>query len=93
MRKKRKLTVEPFGKTHGMYNGYDCDGSTIRLKGQWLRRLGFEPGLTVELTAVSPGVLEIRLCGTPAPTESFQIMAHRLDIAIALDEQRKKAQV
>jgi len=37
----------------------------IRIKGRWLSRLGFPPGSAVELTAVSPGVLEIRLCAPP----------------------------
>jgi hypothetical protein len=52
----RKLKVEAFRPVARE------NGSTIRLKGQWLKRLGFAPGSSVELTAVGPGVLEIRLC-------------------------------
>ena len=57
---KRKLKVE---HGPGIYSRPARAGSMIRLKGQWLRRLGFPPGAAVELLAVSPGVLEIRLCG------------------------------
>lgn len=63
--------------------------SLIRLKGQWLTKLGFPPGQQVELKAVSRGVLEIRLCGTPEPSKEFQITAMRLDHAIEADKARK----
>lgn len=36
--------------------------SYIRLRGLWLRRIGFEPGDRVEVRMVSPGVLELRAC-------------------------------
>ena len=81
---KRKLKVEE----HGGGFGKSC-GATIRLKGQWLKRLGFSPQSFVELTAISPGVLEIRLCGVAPVHPEFQITAHRLDVALALDEARK----
>ena len=81
---KRKLTVEEHGGGYGR-----TAASTIRLKGQWLRSLGFPPGAKVELTAISPGVLEIRLCGVAPTCPEFAITAHRLDHAIALDEARK----
>ena len=44
--------------------------------------------LTVKI--VSPGVIEMRVCGEPAPTEAFHIAAMRLDHAIAVAEARKK---
>ena len=37
--------------------------SVIRLKGQWLTKAGFHPGLRVAVTVVSPGVMELRLIG------------------------------
>ena len=81
---KRKLKIEEFG------GGFGKDsGSTIRVKGKWLKRLGFHPKAYVELTAISPGVLEIRLCGVAPICPEFAITAHRLDHAIALDEARK----
>ena len=75
---KRKLTVKEFG------GGYrrGTPASTIRLKGQWLRRLGFEPGAAVELTAVSPGVLEIRLLAARPGDPVFHLAAMRLDHAL-----------
>ena len=83
---KRKLTVEGFN-SGAKYKAPEA--STIRLKGQWLRKLGFPAGAKVELTAISPGVLEIRLCGVAPTCPEFAITAHRLDHAIALDEARK----
>jgi hypothetical protein len=32
----------------------------IRLMGRWLERAGFAPGSQVQVTCVSPGVLELR---------------------------------
>lgn len=32
----------------------------IRLMGRWLERAGFSPGSYVEVTCVSPGILELR---------------------------------
>lgn len=74
---KRKLRVEEHNASFGK-----IPASTIRLKGHWLRKLGFAPGASVELTAISPGVLEIRLCGV-APVHH----------AISLDEARKAGEV
>jgi hypothetical protein len=56
----RKLKVEYFNPTGKLRLN---PASIIRLKGQWLSRLGFGSGQYVELTAIPPGVLEIRLCG------------------------------
>jgi len=56
---KRKLKVEEFNP-HGDYRKTGS-ASMIRIKGRWLQRLGFPAGSSVELTAISPGVLEIRL--------------------------------
>ena len=84
---KRKLKIESMGDSARKYR--HAPPVTIRLKGQWLRMLGFEAGKSVELTAISPGVLEIRLCGTRSPSREFQISAMRLDHAIAADEARK----
>ena len=80
----RKIKIEEHGASFGRDGG-----STIRLKGKWLRQLGFSPKSFVELTAVSPGVLEIRLCGVAPVARDFAITAHRLDHAIAIDEARR----
>lgn len=50
----RKLKVEPHGE---MFCG--ATGSKLRLKGKWLAELGFLPGQHIELTVVSPGVLQL----------------------------------
>jgi len=51
------------------------------------RRLSASERLT--LTVLSPGVIEMRVCGAPAPTEAFHIAAMRLDHAIAADKARR----
>ena len=61
----------------------------IRVRGKWLHNAGFPPGERITLRIVSPGVIEMRVCGSPAPTEGFQIVAMRLDHAIAAAEARK----
>lgn len=44
----------------------------IRLMGRWLERAGFKPGSQVQITCVSPGVLELRspVEATPAISQS-----------------------
>jgi hypothetical protein len=81
--RRRTLKVESFNDG-AKYQAPSA--SIIRLKGQWLHKLGFDAGLSVELNAISPGVLEIRLCGRPAPSEGFQIAAMRLDHALAAEK-------
>jgi len=54
-----------------------------------LQAAGFPPGERLTLTLVSPGVIEMRVCGAPAPTGAFHIAAMRLDHAIAAAEARK----
>jgi hypothetical protein len=61
----------------------------VRLRGKWLQAAGFPPGERLTLTLVSPGVIEMRVCGAPAPTEAFHIAAMRLDHAIVAAEERK----
>ncbi len=34
----------------------------IRLRGLWLRQIGFEPGRRVEVRMIALGVLELRAC-------------------------------
>jgi hypothetical protein len=36
----------------------------IRLTGHWLERAGFKPGTHVQVTCVSPGVIELRSTGS-----------------------------
>ena len=86
----RKLHVEFFSEQAGPN---PPKGSTIRLKGQWLHKLGFEAGQTVEITAKARGVLEIRVLEHLPPSPEFQIEAMRLDHAIAADEARKSQTV
>jgi hypothetical protein len=67
---KRKLKIEDFRADYRAK-----PASIIRLKGQWLRAAGFHPGATIELHAISPGVIEIRVCGPAGLTgESFSVM-------------------
>ncbi len=52
----RSLAVEPFGDPcRGQH------GAQVRLKGQWLRALGFEPGARVAITSPTPGTLQLTL--------------------------------
>jgi len=57
---------------------------TIRLKGKWLQAAGFDPGSTVQLTVISPGVIEIRV-NSPVKIEPEQTrrVMENLDAAIA----------
>jgi len=61
----------------------------VRLRGKWLQAAGFPPGQRLTVKIVSPGVIEMRVCGKPAPTEAFHIAAMRLDRAIATAKARK----
>jgi hypothetical protein len=61
----------------------------VRLAGKWLQAAGFNPGTHLELTVISPGVIELRVCGVPRVDHEFQIAAMRLDHAIAADEARR----
>ena len=61
----------------------------VRLCGKWLQAAGFAPGTHLDLTVVSPGVIELRVCGKPRNDQEFSIAAMRLDHAIAADEARK----
>lgn len=61
---KRRLKIEEQGTRYTPAKR----PAMIRLKGQWLRAAGFAPGASVELTVISPGVIEIRLCGEPSTT-------------------------
>ena len=35
----------------------------VRLRGKWLQAAGFNPGAHLELTVISTGVIELRVCG------------------------------
>jgi Toxin SymE, type I toxin-antitoxin system len=61
----------------------------VRLKGKWLQTAGFPPGQRLTVKIVSPGVIEMRVCGKPMPTEAFHIAAMRLDHAITAAEAPK----
>lgn len=61
----------------------------VRLCGKWLQAAGFNPGTHLELTVISQGVIELRVCGKPREDLEFSISAMRLDRAIAADEARK----
>jgi hypothetical protein len=39
-------------------------------RGKWLQAAGFPPGQRLIVKIVSPGVIEMRVCGKPAPTEA-----------------------
>lgn len=79
---KRKLTVENFAADYR-----SKPASIIRLKGNWLAQAGFHPGATVELCAISPGVIEIRVCGPASLTrESFSVMGPKRCASTAATE-------
>ena len=80
---KRTLKIEEHGTTYKPARR----PSMIRLKGQWLRDAGFAPGQSVELTVVSPGVIELRLTpiGKLPDPEAAAIMG-RIDRAMAKTE-------
>lgn len=60
--------------------------SAINLDANWLRAAGFAPGTVVELTAISPGVIEIRICPPIQRDQTaLEIMA-RIDGAMAKTE-------
>ena len=40
----------------------------VRVSGKWLEAAGFPPGERLTLTVLSPGGIEMRVCGAPAPT-------------------------
>lgn len=63
----------------------------VRLSGKWLQAAGFNPGAHLDLTVISPGVIELRVCGQKRDDHEFSIAAMRLDHAIAADEARKAA--
>jgi hypothetical protein len=58
-RETRRLQVEAFGRAK------DNPKSLLRIKGRWLRQAGFPPRAHVDLTVITPGVMEIRLCSPP----------------------------
>jgi len=51
----RTLKIE---ETGDFWNGITLP--KIRLMGRWLERAGFNPGSHVQVTCVSPGVIELR---------------------------------
>ena len=48
----------------------------VRLRGKWLQTAGFPPSQRHTVKIVSPGVIEMRVCGEPTPTEAFYIRQH-----------------
>lgn len=62
---KRKLKVEGFGEPEAPYGEPSRARKVqVRLKGKWLQAAGFPAGRYIDLRVISPGVIEIRLCGT-----------------------------
>ena len=75
----RVLTVQEGGVDYRVANR----PLRIRLRGQWLRRLGFAPGQKVEITVFGPGVLEVRLLSiSPPPSPELSAIASRIDAAL-----------
>lgn len=56
----RRIKVEPIGDFWRMRNNSSPEGAAIRLKGKWLRGVGFNPGGHAEVRQVAPGVMELR---------------------------------
>lgn len=61
----------------------------VRLSGKWLQAAGFNPGTHLDLTVISPGVIELRVCGKPREDHELSIAAMRLDHALAAETARK----
>lgn len=85
--KSRKLTVEPFGNAYQPPLPWrqNPTASTLRLKGQWLAKAGFEPGMPVAVALVARGVLEIRAITeseTPEQKQDRLAIMARLNDAI-----------
>ena len=84
--KRRTLKIEERGD-------YFAKKTTpvVRLKGRWLQAAGFPAGRHLQLTVISPGVIELRVMRMArAPSPEFQMAAMRLDHAIAADRARNK---
>lgn len=80
MKPKRTLKIEEQIQPCGYHRQRRVP--MLRLKGKWMAAAGFNPGQSIELTAISPGVIEIRVCSpVPLTGDSFQVMG-RLDAAI-----------
>ena len=57
--------------------------SQIRLKGQWLRAAGFQPGQRVIVRIEGPGQLSIALPEKTPIEKEFSLVCQRLDHALA----------
>ncbi len=57
---KRKLTVESFNPSGAFRPKH---ATIIRLKGQWLHRLGFTAGNQIEVREVAPNCLQLSIVG------------------------------
>lgn len=64
---KRTLKIEEVSEPLRNHAGRPTYGSRtvprVRLRGKWLQAAGFNPGAHLELTVVSTGVIELRVCG------------------------------
>jgi hypothetical protein len=61
----RRIKVEQLG------DGFRRENRAgIRLKGKWLRDLGFQPGGHVRVALVGPGVMELRFTPQVCATSS-----------------------
>ena len=73
---KRRLKIEEMGDPWRRKTI-----AAIRLKGKWLREVGFSPGSHALVTVLSPGVLELRV----AQCEAAEARAERLAVQARLD--------
>ena len=79
---KRRLKIEEQHQDNGRadYLRRSRRVPAVRLKGKWLQAAGFPPGQHLELTVISPGVIELRVIGMrPAQSPELAAIGSRMD--------------
>ena len=89
---KRKLKIESQVQDNGRadYQRKTRRVSVVRLKGKWLQAAGFPPGQHLELTVISPGVIELRVIGL-RPAQSPELAAIGARVQTHLDRPARLA--
>ena len=77
---KRKLKIEEEVR-EGVYPRRSIVPK-VRLCGKWLQAAGLEPGAHVEVTVISRGVIELRICSPVQRSVDGSRVMSRLDAAL-----------
>jgi hypothetical protein len=85
MKPQRLIKIEEHSerRARDIYGTGDTRCPKIRLKGKWIQAAGFAPGQYVQVTVISIGVIELKLCGTSPKFPEIPAIFQRLDHAIA----------